>query len=115
MLQLKPSETSLEFWRMLPPRPAFRQPCEAKAASCPPSISNSCPPFDAYTHNTAIVTNRIISYKPQNLHPTYIMDQAKDLLEMPREFVKDGRQFLTRCSKRTSIPFLPSQADNCGW
>jgi len=35
MLQLKPSETNLEFWRMLPPRPAFRQPCEAKAASCP--------------------------------------------------------------------------------
>lgn len=34
------------------------------------------------------------------------MDQAKELLEMPREFVKDGRQFLTRCSKRT--PLLPS-------
>lgn len=30
------------------------------------------------------------------------MDQAKDLLEMPREFLKDGRGFLTRCSKRTS-------------
>jgi len=28
------------------------------------------------------------------------MDQAKELLEMPREFVKDGRQFITRCSKR---------------
>lgn len=26
MLQLKPSEPNLEFWRMLPPRPAFRQP-----------------------------------------------------------------------------------------
>jgi hypothetical protein len=30
------------------------------------------------------------------------MDQAKEFLEMPREFVKDGRQFITRCSKRTS-------------
>lgn len=30
------------------------------------------------------------------------MDQAKDLLEMPREFLKDGRGFLSRCSKRTS-------------
>jgi protein transport protein SEC61 subunit gamma-like protein len=29
------------------------------------------------------------------------MDQAKEFLEMPREFVKDGRQFITRCSKRT--------------
>ncbi|RMY60892.1 hypothetical protein D0862_00061 [Hortaea werneckii] len=28
------------------------------------------------------------------------MDQTKELLEMPREFVKDGRQFITRCSKR---------------
>ena len=30
------------------------------------------------------------------------MDQAKEFLEMPREFVKDGRQFITRCSKRMS-------------
>lgn len=35
-------------------------------------------------------------------HINATMDQAKELLEMPREFVKDGRQFLTRCSKRTS-------------
>jgi hypothetical protein len=37
------------------------------------------------------------------------MDQAKEFLEMPREFVKDGRQFITRCSKRTPqiSPFLP--------
>ena len=28
------------------------------------------------------------------------MDQAKELLEMPREFLKDGRGFITRCSKR---------------
>jgi len=32
------------------------------------------------------------------------MDQAKEFLEMPREFVKDGRQFITRCSKRTLHP-----------
>lgn len=31
------------------------------------------------------------------------MDQAKELLEMPREFAKDGKQFITRCSKRMSI------------
>lgn len=35
------------------------------------------------------------------------MDQAKEFLEMPREFVKDGRQFITRCSKRTSPPGNP--------
>jgi hypothetical protein len=28
------------------------------------------------------------------------MDQAKELLEMPREFLNDGRGFITRCSKR---------------
>lgn len=46
------------------------------------------------THNTALT-----------------MDQAKEFLEMPREFVKDGRQFITRCSKRTSslCPFLRSR------
>lgn len=33
------------------------------------------------------------------------MDQAKEFLEMPREFVKDGRQFITRCSKRTLLFF----------
>lgn len=31
------------------------------------------------------------------------MDQAKELLEMPREFLKDGRGFITRCSKRASF------------
>lgn len=35
------------------------------------------------------------------------MDQAKELLEMPREFMKDGRQFITRCSKRTDHTILP--------
>ena len=38
------------------------------------------------------------------------MDQAKELLEMPREFMKDGRQFLTRCSKRAhSTIWLPER------
>jgi len=32
------------------------------------------------------------------------MDQAKELLEMPREFLKDGRGFITRCSKRAALP-----------
>jgi protein transport protein SEC61 subunit gamma-like protein len=35
------------------------------------------------------------------------MDQAKEFLEMPREFVKDGRQFITRCSKRTLSSVFP--------
>ena len=44
----------------------------------------------------------------QTKHNTSLtMDQAKEFLEMPREFVKDGRQFITRCSKRTSsLPVL---------
>nr|POE90103.1 hypothetical protein CFP56_20570 [Quercus suber] len=28
------------------------------------------------------------------------MDQAQELLDMPKEFIKDGRLFITRCSKR---------------
>ena len=42
---------------------------------------------------------------------TATMDQTKELLEMPREFLKDGRQFVTRCSKRTStcLPVWPSR------
>ncbi|KAK6399988.1 hypothetical protein LTR95_019366 [Oleoguttula sp. CCFEE 5521] len=44
------------------------------------------------------------------------MDQAKELLEMPREFVKDGRQFLTRCSKPDRREFLRiSQAVGTGF
>ncbi|KAK0334541.1 hypothetical protein LTR91_006321 [Friedmanniomyces endolithicus] len=34
------------------------------------------------------------------------MDQAKELLEMPRAFLKDGRQFITRCSKPDRREFL---------
>jgi hypothetical protein len=45
------------------------------------------------------------------------MDQAKEFLEMPREFVKDGRQFITRCSKRTpripDIPLTPEEDSTC--
>lgn len=33
-------------------------------------------------------------------------DQAKELLEVPRDFLKDGKQFLNRCTKRMSL--LPS-------
>ncbi|KAK3046282.1 hypothetical protein LTR09_012231 [Extremus antarcticus] len=44
------------------------------------------------------------------------MDQAKELLEMPREFLKDGRQFLTRCSKPDRREFLRiSQAVGMGF
>ncbi|RMZ20279.1 hypothetical protein D0859_15719 [Hortaea werneckii] len=44
------------------------------------------------------------------------MDQTKELLEMPREFVKDGRQFITRCSKPDKREFLRiSQAVGMGF
>jgi len=34
------------------------------------------------------------------------MDQAKELLEMPRDFFKDGEQFIRRCSKPDRREFL---------
>jgi hypothetical protein len=42
------------------------------------------------------------------------MDQAKELLEMPREFLKDGQGFITRCSKRESflLPLRPRNERN---
>ncbi|KAK5111876.1 hypothetical protein LTR62_004608 [Meristemomyces frigidus] len=44
------------------------------------------------------------------------MDQAKELLEMPRAFLKDGRQFITRCSKPDRREFLRiSQAVGMGF
>lgn len=49
--------------------------------------------------------SHILHQTKHNTSPA--MDQAKEFLEMPREFVKDGRQFITRCSKRTSsLPVL---------
>lgn len=44
------------------------------------------------------------------------MDQAKELLEVPRDFIKDGRQFITRCSKPDQKEFLRiSQAVGMGF
>ncbi|KAK3700385.1 hypothetical protein LTR37_015996 [Vermiconidia calcicola] len=44
------------------------------------------------------------------------MDQAKELMEMPREFLKDGRGFITRCSKPDKREFLRiSQAVGMGF
>ncbi|KAF2861544.1 hypothetical protein K470DRAFT_256912 [Piedraia hortae CBS 480.64] len=34
------------------------------------------------------------------------MDQTKEIMEMPRHFLKDGRLFLTRCSKPDKREFL---------
>ena len=57
-------------------------------------------------------TSLIHSTKPQSSNK---MDQAKELLEMPREFLKDGRQFLTRCSKRmlSRTSTILSRMTNC--
>ncbi|KAK5736453.1 hypothetical protein LTR17_007449 [Elasticomyces elasticus] len=44
------------------------------------------------------------------------MDQTRELLEMPRVFLKDGRQFITRCSKPDRREFLRiSQAVGMGF
>jgi len=34
-------------------------------------------------------------------------DQVQEMLDVPREFLKDGIQFINRAQKRTSIAFLP--------
>lgn len=33
-------------------------------------------------------------------------DQVEEILEVPREFFKDGVQFINRCQKRTFYPFF---------
>ncbi|CZT15158.1 probable BfCon[1562] membrane component of ER protein translocation apparatus [Ramularia collo-cygni] len=44
------------------------------------------------------------------------MDQAQQLLEVPREFLKDGQGFLARCSKPDRREFLRiSQAVGMGF
>nr|POF10154.1 putative protein transport protein sec61 subunit gamma [Quercus suber] len=44
------------------------------------------------------------------------MDQAQELLDMPKEFIKDGRLFITRCSKPDKKEFLRiSQAVGMGF
>jgi hypothetical protein len=31
-------------------------------------------------------------------------DQIQEFLDIPRDFFKDGSQFITRCTKRTNTP-----------
>lgn len=38
-------------------------------------------------------------------------DQVKELLEVPRDFVKEGTQFINRCTKRTWISLLIPRYD----
>lgn len=54
-------------------------------------------------------------HTPQTHNTKDTMDQAKEFLEMPREFVKDGRQFITRCSKRMSPLALAKQKGLSLW
>lgn len=68
-----------------------------------PTLPNSTPKRSTYPTN-----------KPHTHHTPLTMDQAKEFLEMPREFVKDGRQFITRCSKRTSSLSLLSRSRRKG-
>ncbi|KAF1344751.1 hypothetical protein BDV97DRAFT_304521 [Delphinella strobiligena] len=43
-------------------------------------------------------------------------DQLKDLADMPREFLKDGTQFINRCTKPDKREFLKiSQAVGVGF
>ncbi|QIW99291.1 hypothetical protein AMS68_004809 [Peltaster fructicola] len=44
------------------------------------------------------------------------MDQAKEILETPRQFLHEGRQFIARCSKPDQKEFLRiSQAVGMGF
>jgi hypothetical protein len=61
-------------------------------------------PSKNHTSKAKLPNIRTNSTQTNTTHTPHIpaaMDQAKEFLEMPREFVKDGRQFITRCSKRT--------------
>jgi hypothetical protein len=51
----------------------------------------------------------ITSFRPPLLSNTAKMsDQVQELLEVPSEFVKDGVQFVRRCTKRTPLFTLNS-------
>lgn len=39
-------------------------------------------------------------------------DQLKELAEIPRDFIKDGTQFLNRCTKRTSFAVADTTTAN---
>ena len=69
------------------------------------------PPQDKHNsipHSRPSYTTRSHTRTPSNeAHKSAAMDQTKELLEMPREFLKDGRQFVTRCSKRMPLLHPP--------
>jgi hypothetical protein len=69
-------------------------------------ISKDCPRASRRQLTTTTTTTDLSTHTifHRNLPSQTItiskMDQAKELLEMPREFLNDGRGFITRCSKR---------------
>lgn len=73
--------------------------------------------YTTNSYSNRLTQLHVTGTSPSTLHTNHThntsltMDQAKEFLEMPREFVKDGRQFITRCSKRTSslYPSLRSE------
>ena len=44
-------------------------------------------------------------------------EQFQEILDIPREFIKDGMQFINRCQKRTWKPSSPLGQDEAshGW
>lgn len=45
----------------------------------------------------------LISHTQTPLHPSTMADQVQEMLDVPREFLKDGIQFINRAQKRTSF------------
>ena len=68
----------------------------------PPPIRRRSPPTTPHS-------------SPLNTQPSLplgatMSDQLKDLADLPREFLKDGTQFINRCTKRTSSSLVLSSS-----
>lgn len=43
---------------------------------------------------------------PLSFYPPTMSEKMKEFIEIPQEFVKDGQQFLTRCTKPSYKEFI---------
>jgi hypothetical protein len=93
-----------------PPRPRATLSAKAIASCTLPlrlSLSHSINSTNDI-HTTFLSSHRLSNLLHPHTH-TAIMSssQMQEIMEMPREFIKDGTQFINRCTYVVSSSFLP--------
>jgi hypothetical protein len=94
-----------------PPRPRATLSAKAIASCTLPlrlSLSHSINSTNDTHFHLSLSSHRLSNLLHPHTH-TAIMSssQMQEIMEMPREFIKDGTQFINRCTYVVSSSFLP--------